>query len=327
MPKAASLLLEHDDSAAYVVLNAQPATTEPAAVFFRAANGEDRLFVFTVANNQLYAQSIGHAYDWSQPVVVGPAMGDPAAVHYNQKAHVFVRNPSTGWLISYTYSLPTGWSSMVTQRRQVGNTLTLPIAPTQGIGVTTGYIRTFFGTAERMVALMPMTDGQIELATYNDSTGRWDFLDNSAWELDERPFTNARPSIAYVPFAPNSVTTGRFFIAWRRSDDDLYGITFTEGNDERFTAISRKLIVNGMPTYIWNQWQYGDGSPSLLYDLIDDTNLRAAWTYDRRDPEGRRWAFFTRFADQIFDGVLKDQNDHPIIRANLSCSIKGTPCQ
>jgi hypothetical protein len=99
------------------------------------------------------------------------------------------------------------------------------------------------------------------------------------------------------------------------------------GNDMQLGTTSRRLLVDGRNTIItmlWDVWHTGDGSVSLLYDPNYDTNLRAAWTYQRSSTQ--RWAFFTKVADMILDGALKDQDDFPVIRDNLHCSIKGTAC-
>jgi len=124
---------------------------------------------------------------------------------------------------------------------------------------------------------------------------------------------------------------GRFYVAWlppgdKQSDKKPYKIAATEGNDIRAFVTSKRLIVSKIRPDIYNVWQHGDGSVSLLYDLRFDAHLRAAWTYDSGT---FRDASFSKLADQILYGVIKDQDDFAVMMANLRCSIKGPtvePC-
>ncbi|MCL2824824.1 MAG: hypothetical protein FWD57_12625 [Polyangiaceae bacterium] len=99
----------------------------------------------------------------------------------------------------------------------------------------------------------------------------------------------------------------------------------------RSSATTKRLIGDpdhGLQCTIWNIHHYGWGSISLLYDLGLDANLRAAWTYDNRDSSDHvYYSLFSKVTDQLYDAVIKDQNDMAVIAANLECSIKGWTCQ
>ncbi|MCL2823178.1 MAG: hypothetical protein FWD57_04240 [Polyangiaceae bacterium] len=333
-PKARSSLDMSDDQLpANVVANAPKATTEPAAAWYSAGLLSKRLFVFSVANGSLYAQSIGNSGSWSTTTLVGPAEGDPAAINHNGVVHVFVRNPSgSKFLIEYTYAAASGWSSGGTQSAGTAP-YALAIKPSQGIGATSGYVRTNNGYEKRLVGLVPMSTGKIDFLVQNPNSGFWE-KQSSMWpslpSSPPYPITESRPSIAYVPFDVANPSVGRYYMSWRDKDSGLYYITHTEGNDMRSTATTKRLIVDayhGIMPVIWNVWHYGLGSISLLYELGFDANLRAAWTFEGViDGVLTRYDLFSRVTDQIYEVTLKDQNDMHVITNNLRCFIPGAPC-
>ena len=82
--------------------------------------------------------------------------------------------------------------------------------------------------------------------------------------------------------------------------------------------------MSGLVVDIVNVSQQGKGSINLLYNRLDDSNLRAAWTWIRE--YGARIPSISKVADHVLNGALKDQNDFRVILSNLRCCLKETLC-
>lgn len=185
----------------------------------------------------------------------------------------------------------------------------------------------------RIFAAIPVANsdppGRIELAWTSNGLS-WTRLEASAWTTG-RAVTKAQPGLAYVPFEPSgNYEEGRFYLSWIRPDEpngDPWGIhiTQTEGNDLSPGATSRRLRWLQSPVYLTNTWLYGSGNVSLLFERGIDRNMRAAVSFPT-ESDGTLPIFFP-FADGIFNGDLRDQDDFAVIRANLACSLhRGASC-
>jgi len=309
--------------------------SEPAAVSVKDSSGKNRVMLLSTdlpaggSNRRLYAQTVGSNGVWSAVTDVGLGYGDPAAVNINGNVRVYVRTTASSRLYSYTYSPAGGWTGPVAQYWSDGTV----VYPSQGIGATTGYVRVGLAASKAVVALIPdaQAGGKLEMAVFNESTGKWEKKQGPFWASVAQPSASARPSIAYVPFDSSSNSVGRYYLAWRRPGPDVeqyYATTFTEGNDMAPGATTRRFVVFGMIVPFWDHWQPGDGSLSLLYDLALDSNLRAAWTHRDLGADGFRDASFSKVVDMVFDGVLKDQDDYAHIRTAVRCTIPNgmIPC-
>ena len=307
---------------ATLVPNALAMSSEPAAVHYTDSAGTNRLFLFYTVGNVLYSQSTDGT-TWTSPSSRGPGVGDPAAVNHNGKVYVFVRNPTNSRLLSYVYSpVPIGmWSlSGVEQTWSTGASVQI----SQGIGVTSGYLHKTDKPAPELtlVALIPRTvpTGQIEVAIYDEQNAYWSEQPNTFWRDSAKPNTDARPSIAYVPFALSVHPVGRFYVAWKKPGvEGRYMIGFTEGNDNQTGALVRRFTNTKRAVDIWESWRGGIGSVSLINDLDFDDNLRVAWGFRLGTT---KVADFTRFGDQILNTVLKDWNDHTVIAGGLAASLQ-----
>lgn len=166
--------------------------------------------------------------------------------------------------------------------------------------------------------------GAIELAwTYDGSS--WTRHNASAWETG-RAVTIGQPGLAYEPFEPSNYDQGRFYLAWiPLNGDNAVLITQTEGNDSAPLTNGRKFSWRQGPVFLFNKWFRGEGNVSLLFERGIDSNVRGAFTF--RGPKKAQPSVlenipqFFPFADGIFNGPMKDQNDFTVIRANLACSL------
>jgi len=92
----------------------------------------------------------------------------------------------------------------------------------------------------------------------------------------------------------------------------------TEGNEQVAGVAPRQLRWEPAIAELANRWSYGKANNSLHYDLAYDRNLRAAFTLEYGTaPSTYRALTFEPYADGIFDNVIGDQDDYPILRFNL----------
>lgn len=166
--------------------------------------------------------------------------------------------------------------------------------------------------------------GMIELAWTIDGSS-WTRLEGSAWESG-RAATKAQPGLAYAPFDDSDYEDGRFYLSWIAQnypsvEPDVMLITHTEGNDLSLGATSRRARWRLDPVFLTNKWLRGSGNVSLLFERGIDRNVRGAVSFPQ---ENNILPIFFPFADGIFDGVIRDQNDFTVIRANLACSLSSS---
>lgn len=203
------------------------------------------------------------------------------------------------------------------------------IEPAFGIALTEGrhYSSSGISSLAQTFAAIPLATsnpvGVIELAwTYDGSS--WSRLDASAW-IKGRAVTTAQPGLAYEPFDPNDYNQGRFYLSWSPSDAGKY-IAQTEGNDWAGSVTTgRRFQWRQEPAYLTNKWLKGPGNISLLFERGIDTNMRGAITYLDNYKGGPVPQFFP-FADGIFNGVMRDQNDIAVVQANMTCSLNNSAC-
>lgn len=199
------------------------------------------------------------------------------------------------------------------------------IKVTHGIGAVQGYENG--ESSPHVYAAIPTApDGVVEFAR-RESNGRWTKLPIWSGEpgaIGGQPRVQARPGLAYQPFAGQPSYVGRFYMAFTLHPDCTapYQPTgcgtfmimtegnFTSGTSRRFLWIKPVLGFGTGP----------GGAPglrgvALLNDLTRDTNLRGALTGPGGDMK------FMPLADGIVNANLSDMDDYPYIQGMLRKSL------
>jgi len=313
------------------VLSSSVASGPPAvARYWDTSNLVYKLLLVYPDNNNLLRSRIftptGHGY-WSTPVSMpgGIAIqGDVAAATYQDRAYAYASAASGATLYKWSLSNAGAWTGPSIQYwAGTGNEVRTPY----GIGATSGQYRPGGGSAvTRMFAAIPLVTplGKLVFA-WNDAyaSNTWTLLPDSDWAIGLQ-YAKAQPGLAYVPFNPDVPTgPGRFYLAWTRPNDgdgDQRSMLFamTEGNEQVAGVAPRQLRWEPAIAELANRWSYGKANNSLHYDLAYDRNLRAAFTLEYGTaPSTYRALTFEPYADGIFDNVIGDQDDYPILRFNL----------
>jgi hypothetical protein len=300
------------------VPGSEPGTGGTAVLGFTPATGPARLAVAYARADGVPVLQEMVAGEWTMPVAIGGEAtgGDPALAMSADLQRLVFLAPVGGRLVrrERARTIDGVWSAATEETWADGT----PIETCAGVGLTRGFLRSLPGGGARLfLALAKAPDCGLVTAYYDETNAAWvpagSFL-NAVYP----PFTNARPALAFVPYANDAPEDGRFYLSWRPYPTGAAMISLSEGNDVDAAATSRRLIFR-RGTYLRNVWALLEGSVALEYDPRFDTNLRAAWVYAQN-----RVAQVNPFADGILDVKMRDQDDYHFILANLACSLDGS---
>jgi hypothetical protein len=298
-------------------------TGAPAAASFVDSSGHNRLLVAAVAGGNVYTatRTAGPSGAWSTPSPLSAATSDLSMVSFGGKVYLYattssgdvrewVYNPATSSFVSASGALAQ-WADGTTMNASTG------------IATTVGYAETSPAGGEIFAAVPIATSlGAIEIARRDPATGRWSKLSTATWPAS-RAFAQAQPGFAYVPSSPSSPSSGRFYLAWNPGPTSSLLMMETQGNSLAAAASGgpRGFAFRDPAVNVINVWQTGEYGIALEYDGRFDANMRGAWTFS-----GKHQAVFAPVMDNVFNGVLKDQDDYVVLRGNLTCSLRGGAC-
>lgn len=303
----------------------------PAATRLSSGATSDKLYVaFADSIKELNFSVLTSTSTWSPVKPIGPAplevFDAPAAATYGSEVWVLapVIKSGVGRLVAVTDN---GTGSWVVHKDQVWEDGT-PIVPSMAVGLTSGFVRISGVTIETMVAAIPGTAGVIDIAWYDKKSDTWHRLDAAAYQFG-RQITVVQPGIAYEPFDSLDPTAGRFYLTFTNNKQQtLYyrhtSMDLSEGNDLSGSALSRRFVFREEPVALGDPRTFSSSSNvPIHFDIDFDLNLRMVESSVARTPESPvGYNLFYPFADNIMDVDFTDQDDVPVMRSNLSCSLQ-----
>ena len=207
-----------------------------------------------------------------------------------------------------------------------------------GVSLTRGYVKDTGSTVQLVGALTEGSGGQtnlIKMVRYNPSTKRWTLLTGLNASFPLGFWSDNKLGVAYVPYNPASLTTGRYYLMFNRPNGGRRNTFFvrTVGNDPNAAVDPATGLQPGAlkwrrarEEYLTFEWDgtIADGGHDMVYDLDLDNHLRAGWLNDNVTA-GNAVVFFPA-ADGHYNYDLTDYDDWAVLDANVSCSLSQSNC-